>query len=105
FGLVIGREQFEHTAGCRCQTRLARYGEFLGKAGMHHTNRLEAIGHYGFRINGGIDSGLSSNTKWLPSGTSMICRFSACRALSSMALLASTRSLPGTSTAPRRTWR
>src|SRR5690606_30129410 len=101
FGAVIGRVQLDGAPGCRCQTGLAGNGKLLGEAGMYHADGVETEGHQGFRSNGGIDCGLSSSTKWLPSATSMICRFSACRALSSMAPLCRMRSRSGTSIAPR----
>src|SRR5690606_35116206 len=97
---VTGGQQLQRAGGGRRQPGLEGNGELPGKPGTDNANGFEAVGHQGFR-NGGIDSGLSSRTKWLPSGTSTICRFSAWWALSSIAALFSTLSRPGTSMAPR----
>src|SRR5690554_8026263 len=73
---VIGGKQLQHAGGGRRQPGPAGNGGLLGKTGTDNANGLEAVGDQALR-NGGIDSGLSSRTKWLPSGTSTICRFSA----------------------------
>src|SRR5690606_36785425 len=97
---VIGGKQLQPAGGGRRQSGLTGNGELLGKTRTDNANGFEAVRHQGFR-NGGIDSALSSRSKWLPSGTSTICRFSAWWALSSFAALFSTLSRPGTSMAPR----